>query len=265
MSGQTWYAGKAYLLNDSGLRHDGCACGAPAQHLLFRFHAMYPLATLKEASKVLHLEYRYTRLVESRLRRKDLARTCLLCFREEVVDGVCRKCGYVAEASVPGSPVDFDSTSPVHGIQPNGRGLGTSLDQNECRQIIRPGHKVEGVSYYDTLKRAWRLSRENSRPKDNATERTLSIVWQALKSAMPQDHVSDEAARFVVREFQHFRLSYPSLKPRGLSRQVAERTIAHLEQTFPELRGRLQIPDQRATPQHRTRQRPAVLPGEEDE
>lgn len=63
-----------------------------------------------------------------------------------------------------------------------------------------------------------------------------SKVLNELKRIYPDETVSDEAGRLVLKEVAEFRARYPNLNPKRLSGQIAENVINRLALLHPQLR-----------------------------
>jgi hypothetical protein len=134
----------------------------------------------------------------------------------------------------------------VHRIL-EGKGLGSEVKVSDMRRILRPGNA--SLTWYEVNGRAMRLKanlRNNeARLEDSLAKAIKSDVLQALKESCPDDQVSDVAAKIIEHEVREFRLKYAGLSPnpKGLREVTGRIVLARLEILYPQMRGKLQLPE----------------------
>jgi hypothetical protein len=166
-----------------------------------------------------------------RLRRRDLSRYCLECFKPTIVGGVCVKCG--AERDAPNDPIDpteviRDSQSPTNWLHP-GNLLGSDTDYS----------RIGLVNHGFVLKR--RLERSIEDPLISAVK---SDVENELKRTFPNEAISDEAGKLVIKEVHEFKTKYPGLaSAKKVRKQLAENVIKRLGLLHPQLRTITRLPE----------------------
>ena len=201
----------------------GCRCRAHGQHVMYRWLWYHPNGPLKQASKDLGISHDAAKQRSSRvLRRPDISRLCPECFRPSLEGLVCTECGTELDAPELPQGIRFDETSPVYTIQPlNGLGSLTSYSSLGLQYGGRNmAHLVE-------------------KPTDYLLERAKSLLWEELKTSMPGDMVTDEAARMLSKEVRDFRARYPGLaRSRFVANQLVQNVVARLAARYPDLRGR---------------------------
>ena len=226
------YTQSAYILGTPALsKHNDCICGAPAQHLVYRVLWYHPGLPLREVASYLRLSYDSTKQAASRMRRqKDLVRRCPWCWEPTFFQLVCRKCGFDGRdhQAGPASMADFQSSSPVYRVQPNGS-LGSFTAYQGGADAA--GDWAPMRMHYGGRN----IQHMVEKPKDARFERLRSRLWQGLKSKMPSDSVCEEAVGMLYREYS-VALTYPGIKSwRGFSDAVLGRVWNRLRLMYPEL------------------------------
>lgn len=196
----------------------------------------------------------------------DLLRDCRhrLIFDPESGEAVCsRGCGIALDIAQ-GPRDDPSRSEPIHRIHPSSRGLGGVVSRPNARQILRNAVGPEKVDPVALRRRELRLFRAaQPEPRDLLESQLLNDVWQSLKSCCPPDYVSDDAARMVAAEIRVFKTAYPNVKGSGLRAALGRRVLAALESRYPELKGRLQLPDIQKERKPKTRDERQLLLTEE--
>ncbi len=173
-----------------------CRCGAHRQHKVFQFMWNNPSARRRDAARALKISESNVWSAIHRLRKRDLSRRCPECFRPNLFNGVCENCGF--EPFVPSIPenVKMDSQSPTNFIHA-GNLLGSKVAYSEL-----------GLTNHElVLKR--RLERGI---EDSLIRNVKSDVENELKRTYPNEAITDEAGRLVVKEILEFRRKYPALR-----------------------------------------------------
>jgi hypothetical protein len=166
-----------------------------------------------------------------RLRKRELARYCLECFKPTMVGGVCTECG--VERDAPNDPIDpdeviRDSQSPTNRLHP-GNLLGSDPDYN----------RIGFVNHGFVLKR--RLERGIEDPLITAVK---SDVENELKRTFPGEAITDEAGRLVVKEVLELRTRFPGLaSSKNARKQLVENVINRLWLLHPRLRAITILPE----------------------
>jgi hypothetical protein len=87
------------------------------------------------------------------------------------------------------------------------------------------------------------LATEISRATEDAlTSTAKSRVMEELKRYFPEEAISDEAGRLVLKEVIEFRSRYPGLNPKGLAYQISENVLNRLRLLHPRLRELTNLP-----------------------
>ncbi len=195
----------------------------------------------------LHTSYGTVKVLWHKLKhRGDFARLCPLCLNPSRLNGGCSTCGAEIDHNSGQTSASYDTQSPVHRIL-EGKGLGSEVKVSDLRRILRPANP--SLTSYKVNGRAMRLNatlRNSERRREDPLARAVkSDVLQALKEACPDDQVRDIAARMIEHEVSEFRLKYAglSLNPKGLREATGRIVLARLEILYPQLRGKLQLPE----------------------
>ena len=206
-----------------GAPYSACSCGSHAQHEMLRWRWRHPSGTLKQAAMDLHITHQSAKQRASRLmRRPDISRLCPECFRPCLNRLICTNCGVELDSPELPQGIRFEETSPVHAIQSLG-GLGS------VTAYSRLGLRYGGRN----------IAHMVEKPRDSLLERSMSMLWEELKAAMPGDMVTDEAARMLSKEVRDFRARYPGLaRSRFVANQLVQNVVARLAARYPDLRGR---------------------------
>lgn len=198
----------------------GCKCGAHRQHRLLRYLWANPRAPQAAIAHELKISESNVREGLWRLRQRNLSRTCPECFAPKLFGGVCQNCGF--EPDAPSLPIEVmpDSQSPTNHLHA-GNLLGSVTD-----------YKAVGFTNAAViLKRKIEGSLE-----DPLVAGVKSDVENELKRDFPEEAITDEAGRLVIKEVAEFRARYPGLRPKGLRMQIALNVMARLRLLHPQLR-----------------------------
>jgi hypothetical protein len=209
------------LVRDIPERHIpacGGKCGAHRLHRVFRFAWDNPSASRKDAAKALGLSIGNVRGAFHQLRKRDLTKLCPECFQPKLLNGACQNCGFEPEAPVVPIAVSASSQSPTNNLHP-GNELGSEVD------YTRLGFTNHGL----VLKR--RIERGIEDPLIRAVK---SDVENELKRVYPDEAITDEAGRLVVKEVVELRARYPGLvRSKNARKQLAQRVMDRLRLLHP--------------------------------
>jgi|GEM_PF-3605871 len=162
-----------------------------------------------------------------RLRKRDLTRYCVECNKPTLFNGVCVNCGVEREAAYVPTEVLLGSQSPTNWLHP-GKLLGSETDYD----------RIGFVNHGFVLKR--RIERGIEDPLIVAVK---SEVENELKRTFPDEAITDEAGRLVVKEVLEFKARYPGLaSSKNVRRQLAENVVNRLEFLHPQLRPITELP-----------------------
>jgi hypothetical protein len=194
-------------------KKNGAGRKPTTQARLFKYLWYHPHSNLKQAAQELKISYSNAKKTHYLLKmRKDLHIRCPECFRPTFFSLVCQVCGF--EGDRPFVPIEgyFDQVSPVHSIQPL-NGLGSQTDYSLLR-FAYGGRNIKHLV---------------ERSEDVFLESCKSLLWQELKSYMPQDEVVEEATRLLVKEVIEFRAKYPLLvNAKDAKRQIVSNVVERL-------------------------------------
>jgi hypothetical protein len=196
-----------------------CPCRSHAQHLVFRTLWFNPQMTLKQVAAELRIPYNNVRVYALRVRERNLANRCPICFSESFFHLVCQSCGAdLTEKGLLQEGVIYDSQSPVYRLQ-GGNGLGSRVDYRS----LRPGYGAKNVQHLV------------ERPDDPRIDRLKSRLWQGLKSKMPRDDICEDAVKMLIREYRDA-LRFEGIGHwRGLGDAILRRVWSRLVLLYPEL------------------------------
>ena len=203
----------------------GCICQAHRQHRLFRFTWANPSASQKEIARELKMSVANVKQGLWALRQRRLDRLCPECFEEDLINGICRRCGF--EPLAPSLPVEIlkDSQSPTNSIHP-GNFLGSETDYQKVAK------KLHFVNHGEILKR--RVERGIEDPLVKAVK---SDVENELKRSYPSEAITDEAGKLCKKEVLELSARYPSLvSSKNARKQCSENVLRRLEILHPQLR-----------------------------
>jgi hypothetical protein len=155
-----------------------------------------------------------------RLRQRNLAIVCPECFAPKLLNGVCQGCGFEPDALVVPLQVRADEQSPTNHLHA-GNLLGSVTDYDAV------GFTNSGL----VLKR--RIEGTLEEPLIMGIK---SDVENELKRSYPEESITDEAGRLVLKEVLEFRARYPGLRPKGLRDQLGRNVMARLRLLHPQLR-----------------------------
>jgi len=198
-----------------------CRCGAHALHSTYRWLWANPSGSLKAMSRDLKISYACAKQRSSRLKRRaDISRRCPECWSPSLEGLTCRNCGVELDTPILPEGVRFGETSPVHTIQML-NGLGSVTNYGSL-----------GLTYG-----ARNVQHLAERPDDSFSESCKSRLWQELKEVFPDDGVTEEATRMLVKEIAEFRCKYPGLvRKKGVGDQLVSNVVARLALRYPALR-----------------------------
>lgn len=203
------------------IRSVPCRCGAHRQHLIFRALWINPSIRPKDLAGLLKLKRENVREGLFELRHRNLTRLCPECFHEKLVAGVCESCGFEPDAPVLPLEVMADSQSPTNHLFP-GNQLGSE-----------PDFKGLGLLNNESVVRRW-IDADVESPLVRAVK---SDVENELKRLYPDEAISDEAGRLVIKEVVEFHARYPKLTTTKYARaQLTENVINRLKLLHPRLR-----------------------------
>jgi hypothetical protein len=194
-------------------KKNGAGRKPTTQAKLFKYLWYHPGASLVQAAQELKISHSNAKKTHYLLKmRKDLHIRCPECFRPTFFSLVCQSCGF--EGDRPSVPVEgyFDQVSPVHSIQPL-NGLGSRTDYS----LLKLGYGGRNIRHLV------------ERSEDPFLESCKSLLWEELKSYMPQDDVVEEATRLLTKEVIEFRVKYPLLvNAKDAKRQIVSNVLRRL-------------------------------------
>jgi len=178
---------------------------------LFRFLWYHPDASLKDASRELHMSYAAVKQNHIRLKRSNLIdRLCPECFKPARIDLQCYACGVDLSKSVAPMLYDPESYNPVFSIQP-GNGLGSAI-------TIPPGlSNSRTIIKQQIMKTLY---------KDDQFEKAKSELLEFLKATSPPENVTESAYKLLKAEFGEFKMRYPGIR---ISTAIRKQLIINVE------------------------------------
>lgn len=181
----------------------------------------HPSASRKDLASILKLSAGNVRVAVHALRQRDLSRTCPECMAEKLLGGACQNCGFEPDAPVLPLEVMADSQSPTN--------------------RLHAGNLLGSVTDYSSLHFTNSGLVMKRRAEGNLEEPLIvgikSDVENELKRYYPEEAISDEAGRLVIKEVAELAARYPKLRTAKYARaQIVENVMARLRLLHPQLR-----------------------------
>lgn len=198
-----------------------CNCRAHRQHRIFACIWENPSIRPRDMARLLKMKPENVRNGLWKLRKRDLAATCPLCMEVKLLGGVCQNCGF--EPDLPVLPLEIlpKSQWPTNSLHA-GSMLGSEVNYN-------------AVGF---VNRGWVLKRLMDKSLEDPLVRAVkSDVENELKRCYPQEVITDEAGKLVVKEILEFRSRYPALaRSKNARKQLTENVLNRLKLLHPRLR-----------------------------